>query len=71
MKDGTWGDHVILCAVARRFRRCIHVISSLGHDRDVMIYPEFDVPGSNRLVLGHQHEHHYVSLIPLNGGKDV
>ena len=71
MKDGTWGDHVILHAVARRFGRCVRVISSLGHDRDVMISPEFVVPGSNPLVLGHEHEHHCVSLIPLNGGKDV
>ena len=36
-----------------------------------MICPEFDVTGSNRLVLGHVHELHYVSLIPQIGGKDV
>ena len=35
-----------------------------------MICPEYDVAGSNRLVLGHVFELHYVSLIPHKGGKD-
>ena len=71
MADGTWGDHVILHGAANCFRTCIHVISSLPHRYDVMVCPEFDVTGSNRLVLGHLHELHYVSLIPQIGGKDV
>ncbi|CAH3192701.1 unnamed protein product [Porites evermanni] len=71
MADGTWGDHVVLHGAANCFRTCIHVISSLLHRYDVMICPEFDVTGSNRLVLGHLHELHYVSLIPQIGGKDV
>ena len=71
MADGTWGDHVILHGAANCFQTCIHVISSLPHRHDVMICPEFDVTGSNRLVLGHLHELHYVSLIPQIGGKDV
>ena len=70
MTDGTWGDHVILHGAANCFQTCIHVISSLPHRHDVMICPEFDVTGSNRLVLGHLHELHYVSLIPQKGGKD-
>ena len=71
LADGTWGDHVILHGAAYCFQTCIHVISSLPHRHDVMICPEFDVTGSNRLVLGHVHELHYVSLIPQIGGKDV
>ena len=71
MADGTWGDHVILHGAANCFQTCIHVISSLPHRHDVMICPEFDVTGSNRLVLGHLHELHYVSLIPHNRSKDV
>ena len=71
MKDGTWGDHVILHGVANCFQTCIHVISSLPHRHDVMICPEFDVSGSYRLVLGHLLELHYVSLIQQKGGKDV
>ena len=71
MKDGTWGDHVILYGAANCYEMCVHVISSLGHDRDVMVWPQFDDTGSNRLVLGHEHELHYVSLIPHKGGIDV
>ena len=71
MNGGTWGDHVILYGTANCFRMCVHVISSLGHDRDVMVCPEFDDTGSNRLVLGHVHELHYVSLIPHKEGKGV
>ncbi|CAH3194853.1 unnamed protein product, partial [Porites evermanni] len=70
IKDGTWGDHVILHGAANCFQTCIHVISSLPHRHDVMICPEFDVTSSNRLVLGHVYELHYVSLIPQKGGKD-
>ena len=63
--DGTWGDHVILHAAANCFETCIHVISSLSHD--VTIHPEHDVSSSSQLVLGHLHEHHYVSLRPKQG----
>ena len=66
MADGTWGDHVILHAVANCFDTCIHVISSLPHNRDVIINPQRDAAGHDRLVLGHLHELHYVSLIPRN-----
>ena len=69
MADGTWGDHVILHGAANHFQTCIHVISS--HHDEVMICPEYDVTASTRLVLGHVHELHYVSLIPHKGGKDV
>ena len=70
MADGSWGDHVILHGAANCFQTCIHVISSLQHRHDVMICPEYDVTSSNRLVLGHVCELHYVSLIPQKGGKD-
>ena len=69
--DGTWGDHVILHAAANCFKTCIRVISSLPHHDDVMICPEYDVTGGNRLVLGHVHELHYVSLIPPKRGSVV
>lgn len=66
-EDGTWGDHVILYAAANYFETCIHVISSLSHDSDVIISPERDVGSCNKLVLGHVHEYHYVSLQPKQG----
>ena len=61
-----WGDQVVLCGAETLnfFETRIHVISSLPHHHDVMICPEYDVTGSNRLELGHVHELHYVSLIP-------
>ena len=65
MTNGTWGDHVILHGAANCFETCIHVISSLSHHNDVMICPEYDDTGNNRLVLGHVHELHYVSLLPV------
>ena len=65
MTDGTWGDHVILHGAANCFETCIHVISSLSHHNDVMICPEYDDNGNNRLVLGHVHELHYVSLLAV------
>ena len=65
--NGAWGDHVILFGAANYFETCIHVISSLPNHHDVMICPEYDVTGNNRLVLGLVHELHYVSLIPLEG----
>ena len=63
--DGTWGDHIILHAAANCFKTCINVISSLSHD--LTIHPEHDVSSSSQLVLGHLHEHHYVSLRPKPG----
>ena len=66
MIDGTWGDHVILHGAANCFETCIQVVSS-RHD-DVIICTEYDVTPSNRLVLGHVHELHYVSLIPPKEG---
>ena len=64
--DGTWGDHVIFYGAANCFETCIYVISSLPHHYtyDVIICPDYDVAGINRLVLGHVYELHYVSLIP-------
>ena len=63
--DGIWGDHVILHGAANCFQTCIHVINSLPHHNDVMICPEYDNTGNNRLVLGHVHELHFVSLRPV------
>ena len=65
--DGTWGDHVVVRGAAKYFETCIQVISSLPRHDDIMICPEYDVAGSNRLVLGHVHELHYVSLTPHEG----
>ena len=67
-KDGTWGDHVILLAAASHFNTPIRVISSLPGREDIIINPQSLVCyGADALVLGHVHEEHYVSLLPLTG----
>ena len=66
-QDGTWGDHVILCAAANCFKTCIHVVRSLNDD--VVIRPHGLVDESKPLVLGHIGEVHYVSLQPIKGKK--
>ena len=66
-RDGTWGDHVILWAAANCYQIAIHVISSLPGHSEVIIKPDAPFDQSKRLVLGHVHELHYVSLQPLQG----
>ena len=67
-QDGTWGDHVILCAAASCFKTCIRVVSSLPNCDDLIIRPDLH-DGGMPLVLGHVHEIHYVSLVEV--GRDV
>lgn len=67
-KKGTWGDNVILSAAANHFNTRIRVISSLPDREDIIIKPQSQVcHGADTLVLGHVHEEHYVSLLPLTG----
>ena len=66
-QDGTWGDHIILLAVANCYETYIHVISSQSDYNDVTIRPDRHVVHTNPLVLGHIHEVHYVSLRPKQG----
>jgi len=66
-QDGTWGDHVILYAVANYFETYIDVISSQSGYSDIAIRPDRHVISTNPLVLGHIHEVHYVSLRPKQG----
>ena len=66
-RDGTWGDHVVLWAAANCYQIAIHVISSLPGHSEVIIKPDAPFDQSKRLVLGHVHELHYVSLQPLQG----
>lgn len=67
-KKGTWGDNVILYAAANHFNTRIRVISSLPDREDIIIKPQSQVcHGADTLVLGHVHEEHYVSLLPLTG----
>jgi len=67
-KNGTWGDNLMLLAAANHFNTPIRIISSLPDHEDVIINPQSQVcHGADPLVLGHVHEQHYVSLLPLTG----
>ena len=65
-RDGIWGDNVMLFAAANHFNTPIRVISSLPDHEDIIIKPPV-CHGADTLVLGHVHEEHYVSLLPLQG----
>ena len=64
-QDGIWGDHMILVAVANKYKTCIRVLNT--HSRETKIPPQPGVDNSEMLVLGHVQEHHYVSLRPNQG----
>ena len=67
-KDGIWGDNVMLLAAANQFNTPIRVVSSLPGHEDVIINPQSQAcHAADTLVLGHVHEEHYVSLLPLPG----
>lgn len=68
--DGTYGDELILRAAANYYQTPIRVISSLGHDKELMINPA-TTANSNPLVLGHVHELHYVSLTPRQENDEI
>lgn len=62
-KDGEWGDHIVLLAMARALGQKIRVVTS-----SLDQYELDDVlQGQSELLLGLINEHHYVSLEP----KDV
>ena len=69
-KDRTWGDNIMLKAAAILYRWPIKVITSLPHNKEILIMP-VPVPDEhvvdNPLVLGHIAEDHYVSLGPVQG----
>ena len=64
-QDGTWGDHMMLVAVANKFKTCIRVLNTKSEE--IKITPECVVDNSKMLVLGHVQELHYVSLRPKQG----
>lgn len=64
-QDGTWGDHLILVAVANKYKTCIRVLNT--QSKETTIYPQCVDDNSNMLVLGHVQELHYVSLWPKQG----
>ncbi|XP_022806620.1 uncharacterized protein LOC111343702 isoform X2 [Stylophora pistillata] len=59
-KDGVWGDEFIIFAAANRYETCIDLIGNKSKNN---IRPEFPVEDGRPLCLGHQYDHHFVSLL--------
>ncbi|CAH1239392.1 SHOC2 [Branchiostoma lanceolatum] len=69
-RDGTWGDHVVLQAMADMLARDVIIVSSVEADNYVTtLHPQSQVPprAARPLLLGHYAENHYASL----DGPDV
>lgn len=66
--DGiTWGDELTLIAAAAIFQAEILIISSVKEDACNIIAPpvHWEIPIDRRLIIGHYHEYHYISVLPL------
>ncbi|KAJ7361790.1 Glycosyl transferases group 1 [Desmophyllum pertusum] len=63
--DGTWGDHIVLVALADALGKTIRVVSSLDTDNFEIVVEAGGLQGAP-LLLGHLSENHYVSLEPVN-----
>ena len=68
-KDGEWGDHLVLVALANVLGRTIRVVTS-QHSDHIFVKP-VEQKGAE-ILLGHISEFHYESLEPMNNvqGKD-
>ena len=66
-KDGTWGDHIVLVALAHALGRTIRVVTSLETDCHEIVVEAENQEGEP-LLLGHLSENHYVSLELMGGG---
>ena len=62
-KDRTWGDHIVLIALANALEKTIRVVTShKGDCYEVVVHAE-NQQGAP-ILLGHLSENHYVSLEP-------
>ncbi|XP_078616534.1 uncharacterized protein LOC144884871 [Branchiostoma floridae x Branchiostoma japonicum] len=75
-RDGTWGDHVVLQAMADMLGRDVFIVSSVEAPENFVTVlqpqPEAKPETAHPLLLGHYAENHYTSLdeTPL-GSKPV
>jgi hypothetical protein len=64
-REGSWGDHLSLIAVAEAFKARVWIISSVetpDNASPVTVIEPRETPGKKILFLGHWHERHYSSL---------
>ncbi len=67
-KDGTWGDHIVLVALANALGKTIRVVTSLDTDQYDIVVDTDDNDGAP-ILLGHLSENHYVSLEPVPNSR--
>ncbi|KAI8500353.1 hypothetical protein Bbelb_219190 [Branchiostoma belcheri] len=74
-RDGTWGDHIVLQAMADMLGHDVIIVSSVEADNYVTtLHPQSGAPprAGGPLLLGHCAENHYASLDEKpSGGKPV
>ena len=63
----TWGDELTLIAASVIFRAEIVIISSVKDDActEIVAPVAWKVPVERRLIIGHYHEYHYTSVLPM------
>ena len=63
----TWGDELTLIAASAIFRAEIVIISSVKEDSctEITAPAAWKVPVERRLIIGHYHEYHYTSVLPI------
>jgi len=68
-REGTWGDHIIMQAIADAFNLRINVVESSENFAEVTLVEPVNVSLYSRSVyIGHIGEMHYVSTIPITHG---
>ncbi|XP_078572724.1 uncharacterized protein LOC144859718 [Branchiostoma floridae x Branchiostoma japonicum] len=71
-RDGTWGDHIVLQAMADMFGHDVSIVSSVEAENYVTILTPSTGTVSRKeppLLLGHYAENHYASLDAQSSGQ--
>ena len=73
--EGTWGDHIVMQAIAEALKLRIHVVeSSENFAETTLVQPPNMSQNCRSIYIGHIAELHYLSTIPLsseNGSPDI
>ena len=66
-KDGTWGDQLVLVALANALRKTIRVVTSTTKEESIEVFIESENRQAEGapLLLGNLTKNHYLSLEPI------
>ena len=67
-KDGSWGDQLVLVALANALRKTIRVVTSTTDQESIEVFVESENQQAEGapLLLGNLTENHYLSLEPID-----